>query len=67
LGRYNFFYKNEVAKGDKLTEADKSYNRQVKKHGKNKVLRKDGISKYSHLFIDTRLQADIDKLNKKNK
>lgn len=45
--------------------ADKSYNFQVKKHGKNKALRKDGASKFSHLFIDTRLQTDIDKLNKK--
>jgi hypothetical protein len=65
LGYRNYFSKKEIEKGEKLTPADKSYNFQVKEHGKNKVLRKDGASKYSHLFIDTRLQADIDKLNKK--
>ncbi|UTN02199.1 hypothetical protein L0669_12820 [Flavobacterium bizetiae] len=65
LGYRNYLFKHEIAKGGKLTPADESYERQVKKYGKNKVLRKDGTSKYSHLFIDTRLKADIDKLNKK--
>lgn len=65
LGKINYLSKKEIEKGKKLTAADKSYNFQVKKLGKDKVLRKDGKSKYSHLFLDTRLQADIDKLNKK--
>ncbi|SHL13511.1 type VI secretion system tube protein TssD [Flavobacterium chilense] len=65
LGYRNYLYKNEIVKGEKLTPADESYERQVKKLGKDKVLRKDGTSKYSHLFLDTRLQADIDRLNRK--
>ena len=66
LGYTNRLLKKGVKSGKKKTPADNCYDRSVKKYGVNKVLRRDDLaSGRSHIFFDSRSQADIDKLKKK--
>lgn len=69
LGYPNTLSKKEIKNGEKKTQADKSYDRTVKKYGKDKVLRRDGSpSGRSHIFYDTRPPERVKQLeNKKDK
>lgn len=67
LGYPNTLSKKEIKNGEKQTQADKSYNRTVKKYGKDKVLRRDGLeSGRSHIFYDTRPLERVKQLENKN-
>ena len=65
LGKTNTLTKKQKLAGETLTPADKSYNLKVKEFGENKVLRRDGDSKRTHIFYDSRSQSDIDRLKTK--
>ncbi|MEG1024746.1 MAG: hypothetical protein RSF34_09770 [Flavobacterium sp.] len=68
LGYPNKLSKNEIKNGEKKTQADKSYDRTVKKYGKDKVLRRDGSeSGRSHIFYDTRPTDRVKQLENKKK